>query len=506
MSDKQDIFADDKKEISADKKEISADENETFAGENGAAAESGENGNAAVSGYAAGDAAAGGETESSADGPDGGTAPDAPPPKPRVFRNRNFVLTFLGGAVSNIGALFYSFAVSFFLLDLTGNNAVIQGTYLALCGLTFVLVSPIGGVISDRFNKARIMYLCDYLRGGLVLLTTALLLVFRDQSGAQVALLFACGILGQVIGAIFSPAVGALFPLILPEHELQQANAYTSVLSSVQSIVGVLLAGLFYGLMRPTSLFLLVGICYLLSGVSEMFIRYRATLPDTRMTLRSVGRDLRDGVRYLFGQKALVALFSVVVFVNFFFAPVGENFLAYFIRTDVAGHAYLLSDRMEPEMWSAIFSCSMGLASAVFGVVLGARTARTQIGRYVIGWLFFVSFLILGGAAAYSLLIPRGQLNAFLLVFCAVCFLLGMALVFVNIPTSTKLLIITDKAMLGKMSSLINMVSQGLIPLAVFGAGYVIQLFGAGALLYVCGAGLLLSSVVGLCNRELRKI
>ena len=40
-----------------------------------------------------------------------------------VFKNKNFVLSFFGGLVSNIGAIFYSFAVSFYILDITGNNA-----------------------------------------------------------------------------------------------------------------------------------------------------------------------------------------------------------------------------------------------------------------------------------------------------------------------------------------------------------------------------------------------
>lgn len=42
-----------------------------------------------------------------------------------IFRNRNFTLVFLGALVSNVAALFYSFAVSFYILTLTDNNAFI---------------------------------------------------------------------------------------------------------------------------------------------------------------------------------------------------------------------------------------------------------------------------------------------------------------------------------------------------------------------------------------------
>jgi Na+/melibiose symporter-like transporter len=83
-----------------------------------------------------------------------------------VFRNKNFTLTFLGALVSNVASLFYSFAISFYILEITGDNALIQGLYLAVSGATFCIVTLFGGVISDRFNKAKIMYLCDYLKGG----------------------------------------------------------------------------------------------------------------------------------------------------------------------------------------------------------------------------------------------------------------------------------------------------------------------------------------------------
>ena len=86
-----------------------------------------------------------------------------------VFRNKNFVLIFLGALVSNIVSLFYSFAVSYWILDITNNNAIIQGAYLGTCGLTFVLFSLIGGVLSDRFNKAKLMYICDYIKGVLII-------------------------------------------------------------------------------------------------------------------------------------------------------------------------------------------------------------------------------------------------------------------------------------------------------------------------------------------------
>ena len=62
--------------------------------------------------------------------------------KDNVFRNRNFRLVFLGALVSELGALLYSFAVSFYILQISGNSAFLQGLYLALCGAAMLVFTP----------------------------------------------------------------------------------------------------------------------------------------------------------------------------------------------------------------------------------------------------------------------------------------------------------------------------------------------------------------------------
>ena len=145
--------------------------------------------------------------------------------KKNVFRNKNFTLGFLGALVSNVGSLFYSFAVSFYILKITDNNALIQGLYLAVGGAVFCVVTLFGGVISDRFNKAKIMYICDYLKGAVIIVFTILLMTVITSVGAKVAALFVVTIIGNAIAGIFSPAAGAILPQIVEEDMYQQAQS-----------------------------------------------------------------------------------------------------------------------------------------------------------------------------------------------------------------------------------------------------------------------------------------
>ena len=265
--------------------------------------------------------------------------------KPRnVFTNKNYVLTFLGALVSNMGNLLYGFAVSFYILRLTDNNATIQGIYLATGGITYVLITLFGGVISDRFHKGKIMYICDYLKGIVIISLTILMMLLLKDANSKVIVLFIIAVISNAIAAIFSPASAYLLTHIVPEKSLQQAQSYYSVMQSAISILGVILAGILYSVLPINVLFLIVGGCYILSGVSEMFIRYNHQKKEDRLTVKTVFSDMGIGIKYIFSYKMLLALIIVILFVNFFFSPLTSNFIPYFIAADVTGSDYLFKD------------------------------------------------------------------------------------------------------------------------------------------------------------------
>ena len=232
-----------------------------------------------------------------------------------VFANRNYRFVFFGALISELGALLYSFAVGFYILQISGNNAFLQGLYLALCGVALLLFTPVGGVLGDRFNKAKIMYVCDYIKGGMIILATVLMMILPSPK-AHIVILFILGILGNVVSGIFNPAAGAMLPNIVEPQQLQQANAYFSIKSSMESILGVVLAGVLYAVLPLKVLFPAVGACFIASGISEMLIRYDHTPSAEPITLRLALSDMKEGILYLKGQKAIMAIIGAALFIG----------------------------------------------------------------------------------------------------------------------------------------------------------------------------------------------
>ena len=428
--------------------------------------------------------------------------------KPRnVFTYKNYVLTFLGALVSNLGNILYNFAVSFYILQLTGNNAFIQGMYLATAGITYVVVTLFGGVISDRFHKGKIMYICDYLKGiGLIAFTLLLMFVFKDDN-AKVIVLFVIAVLANAIAAIFSPAASSLLPHIVPEESIQQAQSYNSIMTSSLSILGIILAGILYSLVPINVLFLIVGGCYVLSGVSEMFIKYNYQKSEEKLTLKVVFSDIGSGFKYLFNFKPMLYLLICSLLVNFFFSPITSNFIPYFIVTDVATSDYMLSNIISPEMWSSILSVAIALGMIVMGVVFSIRKQKESIIKGLrISFVLIV--LVLIAMTVFYMLFANGYIgiNALLGVFVASSFLIGLILITINVPSTTKVLTTVDKDKLGKVSSVVDVGSQGLIPLSNLLAGLIIAGLGSNYLLIICTSGLILVTLFLLINKTMSKL
>ena len=424
-----------------------------------------------------------------------------------VFANRNYRLVFLGALVSELGALLYSFAVGFYILEISDNNAFLQGLYLALCGVALLLFTPVGGVLGDRINKAKIMYVCDYIKGGMIILATVLMTILPSPT-AHIVILFILGILGNVVSGIFNPAAGAMLPNIVEPQQLQQANAYFSIKSSMESILGVVLAGVLYAVLPLNILFFAVGSCFIASGLSEMLICYEYTPSSEPITLRLALSDTKEGFRYLRSQKAIMAIIGSALFINFFMTPMTGNFIPYFIKTDLtSAPAYLLDSVLKPELWSSVFSVCIGASSLIGAAILSARKQEEKCGLKVAKRLCVFSGIMIALAVGYWCLVSRGVfLNAFLLLFCTGCLVIGFLLSFINIPLSTTIQRRVESNKLSKVSSLVSVGSQGMTPIASVLAGAALQTFGSAVLLAICAAGFTITAALLLTNRHIRSI
>ena len=205
----------------------------------------------------------------------------------QVLKRRDFRLFFLGQGVSVLGDRMVAVALAFAVLEMGGSASEV-GLVLGAAWGPLVVTVLIGGVIADRTSRRGVMVSADLARvvsqGGMAALVIA--------GTAEVWMLAVlAGITGAATG-FFSPASTGLLPEVVPEEELQPANALRSTALSASEILGPLAAGVIVAAAGAGWAIGVDAATYAVSAVSLAMLR-----PPARVRPESASflGDLREG-------------------------------------------------------------------------------------------------------------------------------------------------------------------------------------------------------------------
>ena len=153
-----------------------------------------------------------------------------------VLRHREFRLLWLAASASTLGDRIVFIALALYVTEIGSPTDV--GLVLAANALPLVLFVLIGGIWADRLERHRVMVATDLVRAALHGLLAVLIFLGPVPIWAIVAIEAAFG----TAEAFFNPAATGLIPQTVPEDELQQANAASSVVHNAGELVGPAIA------------------------------------------------------------------------------------------------------------------------------------------------------------------------------------------------------------------------------------------------------------------------
>jgi MFS family permease len=209
--------------------------------------------------------------------------------------NRNYRNLWAAKLISFLGDWFNLLASAKLISDLTGSGTAISGLFLARF-LPLFLMSPVAGVVADRFSRRQIMIASDFLRAATVLC----FLLIRNPS--QIWLLYVLTALQFSLSAFFVPAERALLPSVVEDDDLVTANALDGFTWSTMLAIGSLLGGIATAAFGKETAFVLDALTFLLSAWFVSRIDIPALSPEQRaqQATRSGGFfEFIEGMRYL---------------------------------------------------------------------------------------------------------------------------------------------------------------------------------------------------------------
>lgn len=214
--------------------------------------------------------------------------------------NPDFRRVWFAEVISNFGDWFTLIASAALISSLTGSGAAVGGLFVVRMLAPF-LMSSVGGVLADRYDRRHLMIATDVVRGLVVLG-----FLFVRQPG-DIWLLYGLTAIQLGLSGIFVPARNALLPDVVSPGSLGAANALSAATFATMLAFGAGIGGFVAGALGVYETFIIDAITYGMSAVMLARVGYRPPVRTGPISISAIPRQYLAGLRYL--RRDLETLF-----------------------------------------------------------------------------------------------------------------------------------------------------------------------------------------------------
>ncbi len=388
------------------------------------------------------------------------------------------VLRWLGAyASSAVGDNVYYLALSWAAVQ-AGTPAQ-AGVVTALSAVPRAVLMLGGGVIADRFGPRRVLIGSDAVRCAVVLAVAGLLVAGSPGLWPLAGLALVFG----AVDAVMMPALGALPSRITGRGQLARVHGMRGLVVRLASVVGAPLGGLGVAVGGSAAAFGVAGLLFAASLPLLIAVRVGEGATDEARARGTAWSDLTAGLRYIRGHRVLRSLIVVIALSDLgFVGPlnVGLTLLADERGWGAGGVGWVLAG----------FGTGAGTASLLL-------TARGRVPRA--GFVLSVSGVVSAVAIAALAYVPHVAVAA------AVALSVGLISGLNGVLCGALLQAESDRAYVGRVTSVSSFFSLGVAPLTFPLTGAAIGLWGTGPVFTVSAAVCGLAGVYGLFSGALRR-
>ncbi len=247
---------------------------------------------------------------------------------------KDFTIITVGSVISMLGNVLSGFAMSLLVLDYT-NSTFLFAIYNVLYFLPHAVMPALCGPFLDRFSRRKTIYILDFFTAGLF---AAMAAIFSRGTFSFPLLAVFCVIIG-VIGSVYRVAYDSFYPLLITEGNYSKAYSVASTLETL-TMVMTPVSAFVYNKMGIVPVFLFDAVTYLAAAVMETRItavehyieKQKQNRTETSMT-RQMAADFKEGMRYLWSEKGLLAVAAYFCFSAFASGATQTLDLPYFKAT-----------------------------------------------------------------------------------------------------------------------------------------------------------------------------
>jgi len=233
----------------------------------------------------------------------------------KAFKGRNYRLYFSGQSISLIGTWMQKTAVPWVVYVETHSSFMLGLTAFATQFPSF-LFSVFGGVISDRYNRYKVLLTTQILS----LIQALLLAILVLLNHYTIWEILTVSILLGIINAFDVPARQALvYDMVDDKADLSNAIALNSSMVNLAKLIGPAISGLVLATLGAGICFLINAASFLAVIFSLLLMRFNKPIPHN--SSKKVMYELKEGFAYLKATPRIGVIILFLAIMSLFVLP-----------------------------------------------------------------------------------------------------------------------------------------------------------------------------------------
>lgn len=273
--------------------------------------------------------------------------------------------------ISNFGNGMGPIALAFGILHMHGGSASLLGWILGIQTMAMLMMSPMGGVIADKYGRVMVLGLMDIIGGSAYLVQA----IFFSTGHVPTTVFFTVAIVFGISWGVFWPAFGGLMPALVGEEDLQKANSTNQFVANLAIILGTATGGILVSTLGSTLALMIDASSFIICGAVVFSMRHLTVSSDSQTSMLD---DLRHGWKVFLSFRwivAIVAAFGLIV-------------MCWAAAENVLGPLISLKHFSGAKSWSIV------LSSEAVGFVVGSILGMKIKPKYPMRFLMIATFSV----------------------------------------------------------------------------------------------------------------
>ncbi len=379
----------------------------------------------------------------------------------KQFENTNFFRLWLAQLISQFGDRINQMALIGLITERSPGSAMQLAKLLSFTIIPVFIIGPVAGVYVDRWDRRTTLFVCDLLRG-LLVLSIPLVFLQRDSMVPIYIMVF----LAFCLSRFYVPAKMSIVPDLVHRDHLLMANSLLTTTGMIAFVLGFAIGGFLVDRIGARGGLICDAVTFFISGILVFSIRQPFKLKNIPSKILQTGKEviaiirkstiqeMKEGLRYLIRHKEIRFIIAML-----------------FVLLAAAGAIYVVIIVFVQQSFQSVTK-DLGILAFFLGVGLFLGVLIHGRWGHAIPWYKVIFLCLMSGGSVLILFATSVHHFPRLGMAMVLATLLGLMTGPVFIAANTVTHQVCDEQMRGKVFSALEIVIHSAFLIAMFISSY----------------------------------